>query len=118
MMSGTMKSGLGGAFVLGAIAGAVAALLLAPRNGKDTRAQVYSAKDNLGGQTDRLKGALDAGKGKAADQSNVLKRKIEETRARLKHQMDVTDDQASDATADTVSDAVADEAPGDLSVPV
>jgi len=109
-VSRAKKSGLRGGFILGAITGALAALLLAPRSGRETRAQVYGAKDNLGGQTDRLKGALDAGKGKAAGQSAVLKRKIEETRARLRHQMDTADDQ--------VSPVEADEAPSDPSTPV
>ncbi len=125
-MSMTKKSGLRGGFILGAITGALAALLLAPRSGKETRAQVYGAKDNLGPQTDRLKGAYGTGKSKAADQSAALKRKIEETRARLKHQMDEADDlasedtadQVSDAVADVVSDATADEAPSDSSAPV
>lgn len=125
-MAKTKKSGRRGGFILGAIAGALAALLLAPRSGRETRAQVYGAKDNLGGQTDRLKGAYDTGKGKAADQSAALKRKIEETRARLKQQMDAADDlvsedtadQVSDAVADTVSDATADETPSDSSAPV
>lgn len=125
-MSMTKKSGLRGGFILGAITGALAALLLAPRSGRETRAQVYGAKDNLGPQTDRLKGAFDAGKGKAADQSAALKRKIDETRARLKHQVDAADDlvsedtadQVSDVVADTVSDAVGDAAPSDASTPV
>jgi len=116
-VSRAKKSGLRGGFILGAITGALAALLLAPRSGRETRAQVYGAKDNLGGQTDRLKGAYDAGKGKAADQSAVLKRKIEETRARLRHQMDAADDLVSEDTADQVSDATADEA-SDSSAPV
>jgi gas vesicle protein len=100
----------GGGFLLGAAAGAVAALLLAPRSGKETRAQVFGAKDSFGGQAERLMGALDVGKGKAADQSEALKRKIEETRARLKRQMDAGDDPVSDATAD--------ETPSDPSTPV
>ena len=116
-MSRAKKSGLRGGFILGAITGALAALLLAPRSGKETRAQVYGAKDNLGPQTDRLKGAYDTGKSKAADQSAILKRKIEETRARLRHQMDAADDLVSEDTADQVSDATADEA-SDSSAPV
>ena len=108
-MSKTKRSGLRGGFVLGAIVGVAVALLLAPRSGRETRAQVYGVRDNLGGQTDRLRGAIDLGKGKAADQSEALKRKIEETRARLKHEMD-TDDQASVV--------VVDEASSDPSAPV
>ena len=58
-----------GGFIFGALAGAVAGLMLAPRSGKETRSQ--------------LKGALGAGKDSAADQSEALKRKIEETRERI-----------------------------------
>ena len=42
----------------------------------------------LGAQVDRIKGAIGAGKDSAADQSEALKRKIEETRERLRSQMD------------------------------
>jgi len=62
-----------GGFIFGALAGAVAGLMLAPRSGKETRSQ--------------LKGALGAGKDSAADQSEALKRKIEETRERLRQQV-------------------------------
>ena len=67
-----------GGFIFGALAGAVAGLMLAPRSGKETRSQ--------------LKGALGAGKDSAADQSEALKRKIEETRERLRQQVAEGDD--------------------------
>jgi gas vesicle protein len=77
-----------GGFVFGAAAGAVAGLLLAPRSGKDTRAQLFGGQGGLGDQVGRLKSAVGAGKDSAADQSEALKRKIEETRERLRGQMD------------------------------
>jgi gas vesicle protein len=77
-----------GGFVFGAVAGAVAGLLLAPRSGKDTRAQLFGGQGDFGEQIGRLKSAVGAGKESAADQSEALKRKIEETRDRLRGQMD------------------------------
>ena len=74
--------------MFGAIAGAAAGLLLAPRSGKDTRAQLFGGQGGLGDQVGRLKSAVGAGKDSAADQSEALKRKIEETRERLRTQMD------------------------------
>ena len=77
-----------GGFLVGAIAGAVIGLLLAPKSGRDTRAQLFG-EGGIRGHVDRLKGAVGAGKDSAADQSEALKRKIEETRERLRRQMDV-----------------------------
>ena len=75
-----------GGFIFGALAGAVAGLMLAPKSGKETRAQLFG-EGGFGGQVDRVKGALGAGKDSAADQSEALKRKIEETRERLRQQV-------------------------------
>jgi gas vesicle protein len=83
-----------GGFLVGAVAGAAIGLLLAPKSGRETRAQLFG-EGGIGGQVDRLKGAVGAGKDSAADQSEALKRKIEETRERLRRQMDVGDDDAS-----------------------
>ena len=77
-----------GGFLIGAIAGAAIGLLLAPKSRKETRAQLFG-EGGIGSQVDRLKGAVGAGKDSAADQSEALKRKIEETRERLRRQMDV-----------------------------
>ena len=77
-----------GGFVLGAVAGAAACLLLAPRSGKETRAQLLGAEGGLGDQVGRLKTAVGAGKESAADQSEALRHKIEETRERLRSQME------------------------------
>jgi len=82
-----------GGFLMGAIAGAAIGLLLAPRSGKETRAQMFG-EGGIGDQVDRLKGAVGAGKNSAADQSEALKRKIEETRERLRRQMDVDGEDA------------------------
>ena len=80
-----------GGFLIGAAIGAVAALLLAPKSGKETRDQLFG-QGRLGSQVDRLKGAVGAGKDSALDQNEALKRKIEETRERLRAQMDAEGD--------------------------
>jgi gas vesicle protein len=95
-----------GGFLFGAAVGAVAGLLLAPKSGKETRQQLLGA-GGIGAQVDRIKGAIGAGKGSAADQNEALKRKIEETRERLRSQMDAGgnggDDVASGGPAATAS---------------
>jgi hypothetical protein len=82
---------LKGGFVVGAITGVVAGLLLAPKSGRETREQLFG-EGGVGKQVDRVRGAIGAGKDSAADQNEVLRRKIEETRARLRSQMDVEGD--------------------------
>ena len=84
-----------GGFIIGALIGGVIALLAAPRTGKETRAKLKESMGggdlggfDLKGQADKLKDAVGAGKESAVDQSEALKRKIEETRARLREQMD------------------------------
>ena len=89
-----------GGFIFGALAGAVAGLMLAPRSGKETREQLFG-EGGFGSQVDRVKGALGAGKESAADQSEELKRKIEETRERLRRQVaDDGDAPAGDTAAE------------------
>jgi len=88
-----------GGFLFGAVMGAVAGLLLAPKSGKETREQLFG-QGALGAQVDRIMGAVGAGKDSAADQNEELKRKIEETRERLRSQMDVTGDAAGPAPAE------------------
>ena len=83
-----LKRGRRGGFVVGAIAGIGIGLLIAPRSGRETRALLFG-EGGMGSQVDRLKSALGAGKDSAADQSEALKRKIEETRERLRRQMDL-----------------------------
>jgi len=76
-----------GGFLVGAIAGVVAGLLLAPKSGRETREQLFG-QGGIGTQVDRIKGAIGAGKDSAAGQNEELRRKIEETRERLRSQMD------------------------------
>jgi gas vesicle protein len=85
-----------GGFVFGAVVGAAAGLLLAPRSGKETRAQLLGVGHGTGDQVDRIKGALEAGKEQAADQSEALRRKIQETRERLAREMAVDGDDADE----------------------
>lgn len=75
-----------GGFLVGVIAGTVAGLLLAPKSGKETREQLFS-QGRVGAQVDRIRGAIGAGKDSAAGQNEVLRRKIEETRERLRQQV-------------------------------
>jgi gas vesicle protein len=75
-----------GGFVVGIALGAVAGLLFAPRPGRETRDQWFGG--GLTEQKDRLLQAVGAGKESAGDQSETLRRKIEETRSRLREQMD------------------------------
>jgi hypothetical protein len=100
-----------GGFVVGVLAGAVAGLLLAPKSGRETREQLLG-QGGIGGQVDRIRGAIGAGKDSAADQNDALRRKIEETRERLRRQMDAGGDGAGGEDAYGGS---AGTAPGDLS---
>ena len=74
-----------GGFIFGMVAGVTAGLLLAPKSGKETRQQLLG-EGGLSQQVERLRSAVGAGKESAAGQSESLKRKIEETRERLRQQ--------------------------------
>ena len=74
-------------FVLGAAVGAGIAVLLAPRTGKEMRNQLFTGTD-WDEQRQRLSDAVNAGREQAMGRSDDLKRKIEETRARLRKQME------------------------------
>ena len=76
-----------GGFIFGALVGAAAGLLLAPKSGRETRQQLLG-DGGVGAQVDRVKKAVGAGKDSAADQSEQLRRKIEETRERLRSHAD------------------------------
>jgi len=84
---GKTKKKKRGGFLVGAIAGVMAGLLLAPKSGRETREQLFG-QGGIGMQVDRIKGAIGAGKDSAAGQNEELRRKIEETRERLRSQMD------------------------------
>ena len=74
-------------FVFGAALGAGIAVLLAPKTGKEVRNQLFAGTD-WNEQRDRLTEAVSAGREQAVGRSDDLKRKIEETRARLRKQME------------------------------
>lgn len=74
-------------FLFGAAIGATAAVLLAPRTGKETRNQLFAGGVDWNEQKDRIVDAVNAGKEQATGRSDDLKRKIEETRDRLRKQM-------------------------------
>ncbi len=76
-----------GGFLFGATMGVVAGLLLAPKSGRETREQLFGP-GGIGAQVDRIRGAIGAGRDSAADQNEALRAKIEETRERLRGQMD------------------------------
>lgn len=99
------RSGRRGGFLLGAIAGALVGVLVAPKSGKETRAQILGSGDDFGGQVDRIKGALEAGKEQAAGQSEALRRKIEGTRERLRREMESGDGQSEEGADETTSDS-------------
>jgi len=74
-------------FVVGAVIGAGVAVLLAPKTGKEMRNQLFTGTD-WNEQKDRIVEAVNAGREQAMGRSDDLKRKIEETRARLRKQME------------------------------
>ncbi len=74
-------------FLFGAAVGATVAVLLAPKTGKEMRNQVFAGGVDWNEQKDRIVDAVNAGKEQATTRSDDLKRKIEETRDRLRQQM-------------------------------
>jgi gas vesicle protein len=74
-----------GGLLFGAIVGVTAGLLLAPRTGKESREKLFGG--GMAAQKDRLREAMGAGMESAADRSESLREKIEETRNRLREQM-------------------------------
>jgi gas vesicle protein len=72
-----------GGFVFGMVTGIAAGLLLAPKSGRETREQLLG-EGGLNKQVERLRSAVGAGRESAAGQSESLRRKIEETRERLR----------------------------------
>ncbi len=93
------RRGRRGGLLLGIAAGVAIGMLVAPKSGKETRAVLFG-EGGLGAQVDRFRGALGAGKDSAADQSEVLRVKIEETRERLRRQMDLGGEEATSGPAD------------------
>jgi gas vesicle protein len=81
------KSKKKGGFIFGAVIGAVAGVLLAPKTGRELRQQLFGGGLDLDQQKSRLQDAMNAGREQAADRSETLKQKIEETRRRLRDQL-------------------------------
>ena len=79
-------------FLIGAAVGAVAGLLLAPRAGKETRERLFGEQFDLDEQKNRWHEATDTSRDSAADSAQDLKKKIDETRERLRRQAGVDDE--------------------------
>ena len=94
------RRGEGGAFLLGALVGFGAALLLAPRSGAATRSvfadaalgvlggpaagvteRVSAVREAVGARTEQARAALETGRGAARDARSELMRRVEEAKA-------------------------------------
>ena len=78
--------------MIGASVGAIAGLLLAPRTGKETRGRLFGERFDLGDQGKRWHEAADASSDSAEESAQDLKRKIDETRERLRRQAGIDDE--------------------------
>jgi gas vesicle protein len=104
------RSGGFGAFIVGALAGAAAALLLAPRSGEETRAELGrgvqrlreraedtvrnvqdavsqtldNVKSDVGTRIDDARDAFESGRQAARDTREDMERRVRETRERVK----------------------------------
>jgi gas vesicle protein len=85
-----------GGFLAGVLVGAVAGMLLAPRRGKEMRDKLFAGRLDLDAQRERLHEAVETGRETAAERSEALKRKIDDTRRRLREQMGAGFEQAGD----------------------
>ena len=78
--------------MIGASVGAIAGLLLAPRTGKETRARMFGERFDLGEQGKRWQETTDGNRDLAEESAQDLKRKIDETRERLRRQAGIGDE--------------------------
>ena len=78
--------------MIGASVGAIAGLLLAPRTGKETRGRLFGERFDLGEQGSRWHEAADASRDSAEESAQDLKKKIDETRERLRRQAGIDDE--------------------------
>lgn len=93
--SGGFYSGCKG-FIWGSLVGVVVGLLVAPKPGKELRAELKAKTDELieqgresyFAQKEKLQEVLETGKQAAAQRSDELKEKIEETKEKVKKQVD------------------------------
>lgn len=70
-----------GSLIIGALAGGIAALLLAPQSGEDTRQQLKEEADRLRGELDEYASDLTS---KAKKVKKDLEAKLKQTEAELK----------------------------------
>ena len=99
-----------GGLMVGIAAGVFTGLLLAPKSGKETRAELFG-EEGFSKQIDRIRDAIGAGRESAGDQNDALRRKINETRERLRAQMSAAEGAADQAIpGDGAAQAVAGEA--------
>ena len=78
--------------MIGASVGAIAGLLLAPRTGKETRGRLFGERFDLGEQGNRWHETTDGNRDLTDDGAQDLKRKIDETRERLRRQAGIDDE--------------------------
>ncbi|TDE15580.1 YtxH domain-containing protein [Dyadobacter psychrotolerans] len=87
---------------LGAVIGAVAALLYAPKSGEETRQEIKDLADQ---QKDNLKNQWDRTKEKAADVVNTAKEKLDSVAQKASNSVDVYADKAIDKVIQVADDA-------------
>ena len=78
--------------MIGASVGAIAGLLLAPRTGKEMRGRLFGEYSNPGEQGNRWHEATDGNRDLAEESAQDLKKKIDETRERLRRQAGIDDE--------------------------
>jgi gas vesicle protein len=93
--------------LLGAVAGLVAGLLVAPTSGRDARTLLFGGSGRGAG---RLR-VVFGGRRRSADQAEELRRKIQETRERLRRQMDGSGAAAAEAGSASAASPPADAPP-------
>ncbi|MEZ4415217.1 MAG: YtxH domain-containing protein [Gemmatimonadota bacterium] len=126
------KGGSGfGSFVLGALLGAGVALLLAPRSGEETQAElkaqarkwkgiaeervrdasralgqrVDDAREELHSRVDDVRGAIDSGRQAARDARGDLERRLEQTKAAYRAGIDAARTAAREVPGDADSES-------------
>jgi gas vesicle protein len=98
------RRGAGNAFVLGALVGAGAALLLAPRSGAETQAQITRAllgiRSAAGERVDGARGAVERTRGQLSDGVHAVRGAVEARAAQARSAVGVGRVAATDARAE------------------